>query len=403
MQINAFRAWRPPPERVEEVASVPYDVVTREEAIRLAEGKPASFLHVIRPDIDLPTNASAEQQITQAVQQYERLKSDGHLEQDNEPAIYAYQQRMGRHVQTGIVACCHAADYETSLIRRHEHTRPDKEEDRVRHMDALSAHTGPVFLTYRDVPLISECVEQVLEWVPLIDLTTPDGVQHTVWRMESPQELIDAFATVSHCYIADGHHRAASAVRVARMRHDDNPAHNGQEEYNWFLSVLFPAGDLQVLAYNRVVHDLNGLDPQSFLNAVRERCKITPSPVAAPAQAGRVNMYLAGAWYALGLLPGSAADALAELDVSRLQDSVLNPVLGIDDPRSSTRIEFVGGIRGVDELSARVDAGDAAVAFSMFPVTVDQLMAVSDSGAVMPPKSTWFEPKLRSGLFVHEF
>jgi len=402
MKVFPFRAWRPPPALVERVSSVPYDVVDLAEARALAADNPSSFLRVTRPDIDLPDDASAEAQVEQAIRQFENFRSNGFLAQDPLPQFYAYEQCMGSNSQTGIVACCHADDYDAGVIRKHEHTRPDKEEDRVRHIHALGAHTGPVFLTYPDVEEIDAVVESWKRADPLYDFAADDGVRHRVWPGATPASITRSFAQLAHCYIADGHHRAAGAARVAALRRGAGRGDGDGAESDRFLSVLFPASQLQVLAYNRVVRDLNGLDTGEFIRAAGDFLEIRPDASPRPSGPRIISMYLGGAWYRLSW-SFTPQDAVAALDVSILQDHLLGPLLGIDDPRTSSRIEFVGGIRGPGELAARVDSGRAAVAFSMFPTTVEQLMCVSDAGEVMPPKSTWFEPKLRSGLFVHEF
>jgi uncharacterized protein (DUF1015 family) len=310
---------------------------------------------------------------------------------------------MGEHVQTGIALTCHIEDYENDLIKKHEKTRRDKEDDRTRITHELSANPEPVFLTYRDTDEINTLVSAALKQAPLFDFTAPDGIQHTVWRVAGGADFERAFAKVPFAYVADGHHRSASAARVGRERREANPAHTGAEDYNWFLATIFPASQLQVLPYNRVVLDLNGLSPGAFLEKVRARFKVTENAPDKPAAPASVSMCLGGKWLGLSWETDPSADPVSQLDVSVLQEKLLAPVLGIDDPRTSKRIDFVGGIRGTGELVKRVNSGEAAVAFSMYPVTVDQLMAIADAGQIMPPKSTWFEPKLRSGLFVHTF
>jgi len=309
---------------------------------------------------------------------------------------------MGSHVQRGLVALCHVEDYDAELIKKHEKTRKDKEDDRTKLIDTLSANTGPVFLTYRDEAAVTALVNAKVQEKPVHDFAAPDGIRHTLWRVAEPAKWIEAFGRVPVTYIADGHHRAASAARVARLRRDRNPRHTGQEDYNWFLCVLFPASELKILPYNRIVFDLNGRTPEQFLGEVKARFGLSENAAATPGAVGDVSMYLGGKWYGLKLKPEPNADPVSRLDVSLLQDKLLAPLLGIDDPRTSKRVDFVGGIRGTGELVKRVDA-DGGVAFSMFPVTIDQLMDIADAGQIMPPKSTWFEPKLRSGLVVHTF
>ncbi len=405
MRIRAFQGLVPNPAHAPEVACVPYDVVNAAEAAALAAGKPRSLMYVDRAEIDLPanTNPYSDAVYAKARENLLGLEKNDSLRRESGPSIYVYEQRMGTHRQRGLVALCHVDDYDAELIKKHEKTRPDKEDDRTKLIDTLSANTGPVFLTYRDQPGVTALVNAKVKEKPTHDFTAPDGIQHTVWRVEGGAEWIKAFGAVPVTYIADGHHRAASAARVARMRRAANPQHTGTEDYNWFLCVLFPASELKILPYNRIVVDLNGLKPEDLLakaksvfGAVEENAAPSPSAV------GSVSMYLAGKWYGLKIKPDTNADPVSRLDVSILQDKFLAPVLGIENVRTSKRIDFVGGIRGTGELVKRIDA-DGGVAFSLYPVTLDQLMDISDAGQIMPPKSTWFEPKLRSGLFIHTF
>jgi uncharacterized protein (DUF1015 family) len=405
LRIKAFQGLRPAPEFVEEVACVPYDVVNTAEAAALAAGKPRSLLHVDRAEIDLPpsTDPYSDAVYARARENFLALQRDGTLIRESEPSLYLYQQRMGSHVQTGIVAVCHIDDYERNVIKKHEKTRPDKEDDRTRLIGTLSADTGPVFLTYRDRTEIDALAKKA-EWSePLYDFTAPDGVEHTFWRIAWSESLVREFAQVPAAYVADGHHRTASAVRVGRERRAANPNHTGDEDYNWFLAVLFPASQLQILPYNRVVKDLNGLDKAEFLARLAEDFAVTVRDWSKPNEPGDIMMYLGNVWRELAWQPSLDTDLIASLDVSRLQDIVLGPLLGIDDPRTSKRIEFIGGIRGTDELKHLVDSGAAAVAFAMYPTSVELLMKIADAGEIMPPKSTWFEPKLRSGLVIHTF
>jgi uncharacterized protein (DUF1015 family) len=406
LRIKAFQGLRPAADLVAEVACVPYDVVDREESAALAQGKPRSLLHVDRAEIDLPpeTDPYSAEVYAKARENFLRLQADGTLQRESEPCLYLYQQRMGDHTQVGLAAVCHIDDYEQDLIKKHEKTRKDKEDDRTRLISTLSADTGPVFLTYRDDATVNSLVEKVrTEEKPLYDFTAPDGIQHTVWRIAGGAELVEALHTVPVSYVADGHHRTASAVRVGRERREQNQGHTGNEEYNWFLSVLFPASQLRILPYNRAVKDLNGIAPEAFLKAVGSVFRLHPNGTPKPTKPGEIRMYLKGVWYDLTWAPAPNADPIAQLDVTALQERLLAPILGIDDPRTSKRIDFIGGIRGTDELVRLVDCGRAAVAFSMYPTTVEQLMAIADAGQIMPPKSTWFEPKLRSGLFIHTF
>jgi len=403
MRIKPFSALRPTRDSVQSVASVPYDTVDTAEARALADGNPNSFLHVIRPEIDLPETIDihAPEVYSRAADNLKDLMARGILERENSACFYLYRQRMGAHEQTGLVACCHVDDYDRNLIRKHEKTRQDKEDDRTRHVLTLNANTGPVFLTYRDLAAIDALVAEGMTKPPIFDITAEDGVGHTVWRIEDTARLAEEFINVPVSYIADGHHRSAAAVRAGKTRRQDDTAHTGNEEYNWFMAVLFPANQLQILPYNRCVLDLNGLSEVEFLAAVQEQFVVIDDASPNPPAPRHVSMYLGGQWFGLSWPETVTDDPVAALDVSTLQDRLLAPVLGIDDPRTSQRIEFVGGIRGTSELETRVNSGRAAVAFAMYPVTVDQMMAIADANRIMPPKSTWFEPKLRSGLLIH--
>lgn len=403
MLVKPFAALRPVPEKAPVLASVPYDVVDTAEARVLAAGNPDSFLHVSRPEIDLPDTVDIHDDAVyaQGVKAFKDLQSRGVLLREPGERFYVYRQTMGAHSQTGVVACCHIEDYANDIIRKHEKTRKDKEDDRTRHCLELNANSGPVFLTYRDQAALDALVADAQSATPLYDFTAVDGVRHTVWRVEGPSApWAEAFRAVPLAYVADGHHRAAAAFRSGQQRRAANPAHTGDEEYNWFLAVLFPASQLKILPYNRCVADLNGLAPEAFLENVSAVFTTEPADGAEPAGPREVRMFLRGAWHKL-TWDEVAADPVGRLDVSVLQDRLLAPVLGIDDPRTNTRISFVGGIRGTGELVKRVESGRDAVAFSMYPVTVEQMMDIADAGQIMPPKSTWFEPKLRSGLLVH--
>jgi uncharacterized protein (DUF1015 family) len=403
LRVKSFQGLRPVADRVHQVACVPYDVVDAKEAAALVEGNPHSLLHVDRAEIDLPagTDPYSTQVYEKALANFLALQKNGTLVRESAPCIYLYQQRMGVHTQTGVAAVCHIEDYENDIIKKHEKTRRDKEDDRTRLIDKLSADTGPVFLTYRDNAVIDALVAKAKTEPSLYDFTAPDGIQHTVWRIMGGDALTYAFQAVPIAYVADGHHRTASAVRVGRERRAANPHHTGAENYNWFLAVLFPASQLQILPYNRCVRDLHGRSAADFLSDVRRVFRVTESAPASPRKSGEVSMYLGGKWIGLTWDADPKADAISQLDVTVLQEKLLAPILGIDDPRTSQRIDFIGGIRGTGELQQRVDSGSAAVAFSMYPTTVEQLMAIADANQIMPPKSTWFEPKLRSGLFIH--
>jgi uncharacterized protein (DUF1015 family) len=406
MRLHPFRALRPRPEFADQVAAVPYDVVNRTEAAELARGNPRSFLHVGRSDIDLPEDVDSHDPrcYLRAREALDQFLLDGTLLRDEEPALYLYRQIMDGREQVGVVGCVHVEDYERDLIRKHEKTRPDKEDDRTRHVLALNANAEPVFLTYRPRAEVDALVARTLEAAPLYDFTAPDGVRHTVWRVSDSAALARAFDPVPHAYVADGHHRSASAWRAGKELRAKNPHHQGDEEYNWFLAVLFPSAQLRILPYNRVVRGLNGLTSIEVLERLRAVGRMSEAKQPEPDRAGVFGVYLSGRWYRLELDPKSIdrGDPIASLDVALLQDRVLGPILGIGDPRTDKRIDFVGGIRGLEELARRVDSGEMAIAFALYPTSLEQLMAVSDAGQVMPPKSTWFEPKLRSGLFVHE-
>jgi len=404
--IRAFKALRPPSEKALEVSAVPYDVVNTTEARQIAAGNPLSFLHVSRPEIDLPdgTDIHSDAVYNKAAENFERLTSEA-LAAEDAPSLYVYKLQMGEHAQTGIAACCSVDEYDSNVIRKHERTRKDKEDDRTRHILALRAQTGPVFLTYRGRDEINDLVIRAQQDGPLYDFQAPDGVSHTIWLVDQSDRglLIEAFKDVPLLYIADGHHRAASASRARADLKEKNPHHDGNEEYNFFVTVLFPADQLQILSYNRAVKDLSGMPPGEFLTRLSEKFTIAAASSPSPATKGEICMYLGGRWYSLSVAPGTTnpIDPISSLDVSVLQERVLDPLLGITDVRTDKRIDFVGGIRGTAALEEMVDEGRAAVAFSMYPVTVDELMAIADANEIMPPKSTWFEPKLRDGLLSH--
>ncbi len=403
MKVKAFKAWRPAAGKAETVASVPYDVVDTKQAAALAEGNPDSFLHVVRAEIDLPadTNPYSDEVYAKAKANLQRLMDDGTLVRETEPSIYLYSQQMGDHIQYGIVATCHVEDYETGKIKIHEKTRRVKEEDRIRYVDTQNANTGPVFLAYRDSDKINAVVDATKAEEPLYKFTAEDGVTHTVWKFENPSELESAFGEIPATYVADGHHRSASAAKIGAMRREANPNHTGDEPYNYFLAVMFPESELKILAYNRVILTLPGTKDE-FYSALNEKFTVEQNGVKVPAKAGEICMYIDGKWSTLTpkQMP-EATDPVAALDVSILQNEVLAPILNIADPRESNDIDFIGGIKGTDELEKWVDEGRAVLAFSMYPTSMDQLFSVADAGMPMPPKSTWFEPKLRSGLLVN--
>ena len=402
--IRSFRALRPPPERVKQVASVPYDVVSTAEARALAADNPLSFLHVSRPEIDLPdgTDPYSDQVYRKALENYDRLTKECPLEIEDLPSVYLYRLIMGEHEQIGVVACCLVDECDQNIIRKHERTRRDKEDDRTRHMLVLRAQTGPVFLTYRASRDIDTMVMETTMANAIFDFTADDGVEHTVWRVPDPVRFVQAFREIPFLYIADGHHRAASAARARAELKEQSFGHTGDEEYNFFLAVMFPDDQLRILPYNRVVRDLNGLSQEQFLEAVRKSFDVAEGGSATPDSRGKWSMYLAGRWHTLSLAADSPTpEGTVALDVSILQDRLLDPILGIKDVRTDKRIDFIGGIRGTQELQRLVDEGKAAVAFSLNPTTIEELLRVSDAGEIMPPKSTWFEPKLRDGLLIH--
>lgn len=403
--IRPFRALRPSSDRADQVASVPYDVVNTDEARTLATNNPLSFLHVSRPEIDLPDGIDiySDKVYRQALENFEKLTRECPLETEQSPSIYLYRQIMGDHEQIGVVACCAIDEYDQDLIRKHERTRRDKEDDRTRHMLILRAQTGPVFLTYRASSDIDTMVMETTMANAIFDFTADDGIQHTVWRVPDPVRFVQAFRGLPFLYIADGHHRAASAARARAELKEKSFGHTGDEEYNFFLAVMFPDSQLQILAYNRAVRDLNGMSTVEFLDAVRKRFDVAENGSPVPAGRGEWSMYLEGRWYRLRLPAGVPAPQgnVDSLDVSILQDRLLDPILGIKDVRTDKRIDFIGGMRGKAELERLVNEGKAAVAFSLSPTTIDDLLRVSDAGEIMPPKSTWFEPKLRDGLLIH--
>ncbi len=408
MRVKAFSALVPAPGLAPEIASVPYDVVNTEEARAIAEGKPHSFLRVERAELELPpsTDPYSDEVYAHAKSNFEKMQRQGDFVREPIPCIYLYRQIMDGRSQTGIVLTCHIEDYENDLIRKHEKTRKDKEDDRTRLTDVLGAQTGPVFLTYKDVASIDAFVAAWTDAHPAVaDFVDEVGVSHTVWRVTESEasSVLTALGDVPLSYVADGHHRSASAARVGRERREANPDHDGTEEYNWFLAVMFPASQLHILPYNRIVKDLNGMTSAEFLAKLASLFRLSSDGRKTPTGSGSACIYLDGQWHTLEWDVSTSADPIERLDVSFLQDHVLTPLLGIGDPRVDKRIDFVGGIRGTAELEKRVNSGDGAVAFSMFPTTVQQLIDIADAGQIMPPKSTWFEPKLKSGLAVHTF
>ncbi|MDO9536923.1 MAG: DUF1015 family protein [Thermoplasmata archaeon] len=403
--VRPFQGLRPTKELAEKVAAPPYDVLNSNEAREMAVGNPNSFLHVNKPEIDLPESVDVYDNIVYAkgAENLKRFISFGIMKQDKCPSFYFYRQVMDHHSQVGLVATVSADDYEAGLIKKHEFTRPEKENDRVNHIMALNAQVGPVFLTYPDVNEINCIQAEVCTSSPEYDFVSKDDVRHTLWLVgeDHARKIEKIFQSVPNLYVADGHHRSAAGTIVARQRRDHNPAHDGTEEYNFFLAVIFPKSHMKIMAYNRVVMDLNRLRKEEFLQLVGDNFVVKPHGKPHPQAVHHFSMYLEGMWYDLEPKSYPENDPVKSIDASILQDNLLSPILGIDDPRTNNRIKFVGGIRGAAELEKLVNSGKYQVAFSLFPVTLDQLFAVADSGNVMPPKSTWFEPKLRSGLLVH--
>lgn len=397
--LHPFRAVRPVPEKAADIASVPYDVISVAEARELADGNAISFLHVIRPEIDLPLDVDEHDDAVYSTgaANLRRFVDADYTVQDEEPCLYVYRQIMdGRH-QTGIFGCVAVSEYDDDTILKHEKTRPVKEDDRTRHIMEQRAHAEPVMLTYRDNDRVTAIVDSIKKGTPLYDFTASDGVQHTFWRIDSPGPLVDAFGDVSKLYVADGHHRCKAASRAAA----EGPS-NVSDEINYFPAVVFPMGDMAILPYNRIIRKL----PESagaFREKLAERFGLTETTTTSPPNPGSVCIYLDGKWYSMDLPAPASATAVNQLDVARLGEHVLEPLLGISDPRRDPNIDFVGGIRGTDELEKLVDSGRAEMAISMYPTSIEELVDVSDAGLLMPPKSTWFEPKLRSGLLVHLF
>ena len=401
--LTPFRALRPPATRAARVASPPYDVVSTREARDLAVGNPDSFLRVSRPEIDLPpgTDEHSDPVYAKGAENLAAFVRRGVLVQDPAPRFYVYAQRMGKHRQTGLVACASVDEYDRDVIKKHEKTRADKEDDRVRHIDALSAHDEPVFLTYRAVGEIDRAIDDVKRGTPEVDLVTPDGVAHQLWVVppEAGARIEALFRAVPALYVADGHHRSAAASRVHARR-------RGQPgEHGAFLAVVFPHDQMQILAYNRIVRDPRGRAPVELLAALQETLEVEPAADPRPDHPLAVGIFLGGRWWHAHVRPGTfdMSDPVASLDCSIVQDQILEPLFGIADPRTSKDVDFVGGIRGPEELERRVREEGWSLALHLFPTRIEQLIAVSDAGKLMPPKSTWFEPKLRSGLFVHPF
>ena len=399
--LKPFAALRPRPELATQICELPYDVMSSEEACQIAAGNPLSFLHVSKPEIDLPpgTDLYAPEVYAQGRENFARLITQGALRQDAQPCFYLYRQIMGGHAQIGLVAAASCEEYLGGVIKKHEFTRPDKEDDRVRHIETLNSQTGPVFLTYRATAALDEFVAQRIAGPPVVDFTAADGVRHTSWTVDDAagiRFIAEQFAHIPFLYIADGHHRSAAAARVFQSR-------KGQGQSGQFLTVTFPHNQMQILPYNRVLKDLNGLTREQLQQKLDAVFVIQPNGAAKPTRKHELGLFLGGQWHTLHVRPQFAAtsDPIEKLDVTLLQKFVLAPIFGVDDPRTNKRINFVGGIRGTAELEKLVNSGDYACAFSLFPTSIEDLMTIADAGGIMPPKSTWFEPKLRDAMFCH--
>jgi uncharacterized protein (DUF1015 family) len=404
VRIRPFQAIRPTANQAAKVSCPPYDVITTAEARAMSAEHENSFLNVIRPEINLSENTpfNDDSVYDEAARQFKRLLANGTLQQDAMPSIAIYRLSWQGRSQFGVVCCCHIDEYETNIIKKHETTRPDKEDDRTRHLLAIDAQPGPVFLTHRDHDDIDTLVAMDTAGRPLCHFQSSDGVTHTIWNAADPQAYVNAFATLPEAYVADGHHRTASAARAAKTRRAEHPDAGLDAEFNWFLTVLFPSSQLNILPYHRLVTDLGTRTPQEFLEQLSTLGTVEPTDCPTPDKEGVLCLALDSGWYRFVFTPCTDShDAAARLDVARLQDEILGPILGITDPRTDPRLQFLGGIHGADELMRRVLAGDAALACSMHPTAIESMLEVSDAGLCMPAKSTWFEPKLRSGLFVH--
>ena len=404
--IRPFRALRPVPEKAEQVSCVPYDIVHESEVREAIRHNPHTFLRVTRAEAEFPegSNPPAVEVFERARQNLQQLLSSGIYVVDEEPGLYVYRLSTETHVQTGVVACCSLDDYEAGVIKRHEKTRPDKVKDRTDHLLAVRAQTGLIFLAVRGTELIHELLNEAVKAEPLYDFCCVQGVRHAFWKVANSQGFVDAFADVDSLYIADGHHRAESADAARKWMREHNPSHAGDEDYNYVMAGIFPAEDLQILAYNRVVTDLNGHSEEEFLSKLKENFMVSKTSNKQPVSHGDFSMYLGGGkWYKLHFAVDyeREPDPIERLDVSILQNYILAPILGITDVQTDNRISFIGGRRGIEELERLVDSGQAQVAFSLYPTTMDDLLAVSDAGEIMPPKSTWFEPKLKDGILVH--
>jgi len=395
-------------EQAKSIAAPPYDVVNRNEAERLTQNNPLSFLHVSRSEVDLPKDVDpySDQVYEKAVENFNNLRQNAPLVSDKDDSFYIYSLTMNGRTQSGLVAAASVDDYDNDRIKKHELTRQDKEDDRTRHIMELKSHTGPVFLTCKSKKEITEKIDEVMLESVLLDIDADDGVNHKIWRVPAnvTQKIISIFQDIPSLYVADGHHRAKSASRTRETLRETNTSHTGNEAYNRFLSVIFPADQLNILSYNRIVNDLNGANPEEFLKNVEAAFNVTKIAGNFDVKKGSFHMYLTGEWYCLTPKSVPESDSVINsLDISILQNQLLKPLLGVDDPRTDNRIGFIGGIHGIERLEEHVDSGNASAAFALHPVTIDELMEISDNGMIMPPKSTWFEPKLRDGLICHCF
>lgn len=399
--IHPFNAWRPKTDDVEQIACVPYDVISVEEARTMAADNPKSFLHVVRPEIDLPkgTNPYHDDVYNQGAENLKQLITDGTLTQDKEACIYIYQLiRKGRR-QTGIFTCVSVDDYDNEVILKHELTRPKKEDDRTKHILSQQAHAEPVMLTYKDDRQVQNLIDEVVQTDPLFDFEADDGVVHKIWKTAHTNHFVKTFEDISNLYIADGHHRCKAASRAAKTKEQENDNHTGDEAYNFFPAVIFPMSNMHIMAYNRVIHSV----PGNFYETLDNKFDLLPANDPTPSEKGNICIYINGQWYSMQLPITDNPNSVEQLDVHRLQEHLLAPLLDITDPRRDDNISFVGGIRGTEELEELVDSNTAEMAISMYPTDISELVEVSDAGKLMPPKSTWFEPKLRSGLLVHTF
>ncbi|MGM0506669.1 MAG: DUF1015 domain-containing protein [Bacteroidota bacterium] len=401
--IHPFQGWRPTPEKAPEISSVPYDVISASEAAELAEGKEESFLHVIRPEIDLPagTPFHADEVYEKGAENLKKLLQSPSMEQDKKSSLYVYQLETEDRKQTGLFACVSVEDYDNDVILKHELTRPDKEDDRTRHILTQEAHAEPVMLTFKDEKgSVTELMEKTMRFsAPEIEFQAEGGVWHRIWPVSSPVDLVEQFVSIPKLYVADGHHRCKSASRASEELHKSDSTPLGEAEYDYFPAVLFPIDQMKILPYNRIIKKVS----EEQFARLRERFDLQPDATPSPRNKGEISIYYDGAWYGISLPDPKGSDAVSQLDVQLIQEEILSPIFGIENPRTNPNIDFVGGIRGTSELEKRVDSGDADLAISTFATAIEELVQVSDDGQLMPPKSTWFEPKIRSGLIIHTF